>query len=214
MTSVPPAIGRWPSATRRSASVQRAGADTVAGRETPFDRPRRRDRCRKPASRRTTAPHAGPGAGQVPPSERPGGRDRLDDLRVAGAAAEVPGDRLADRSPRSAPVPEARKARAAISIPGVQIPHCAAPASRKAACSPSSDPEPAASPSTVRTSRPSTWQTGTRQLFDDLAVDEDRAGPALALPAALLRPGQAEVVAEDVQQTAAARCDEPRPPRR
>ena len=37
---------------------------------------------------------------------------------------------------------------------------------------------------------------------DDLAVDEHRAGAALALAAALLRPGQAEVLAQDVEQPA------------
>ena len=40
---------------------------------------------------------------------------------------------------------------------------------------------------------------------DDLAVDEDRARPALALAAAFLRPGQAQVQAQDVQEAAPAR---------
>ena len=51
-------------------------------------------------------------------------------------------------------------------LPGVQLPHCAAPCSRNASCSASSAPRSRAAsdkPSTVRTIRPSTWQIGTRQ---------------------------------------------------
>ncbi len=59
--------------------------------------------------------------------------------------------------------PESRKARPDISMPGVQIPHWTPPLAMNAACSGSSRPS-AAMPSTVRTSRPSTWQMGTRQL--------------------------------------------------
>ena len=36
--------------------------------------------------------------------------------------------------------------------------------------------------------------------IDPPAVDQDRAGPALAVVAALLGPGQAEVLAEGVEQ--------------
>ena len=53
-----------------------------------------------------------------------------------------------------------------MSMPGVQIPHCAAPWSRKASWRVSSEPRSRAAsdrPSTVRTIRPSTWQIGTRQ---------------------------------------------------
>ena len=53
-----------------------------------------------------------------------------------------------------------------MSMPGVQIPHWAAPCSRKASWRVSSEPRSRAAsdrPSTVRTIRPSTWQIGTRQ---------------------------------------------------
>ena len=49
-----------------------------------------------------------------------------------------------------------------MSIPGVQIPHWAPPASRKAACRPSRWSSSGASPSTVEMDAPSTWQSGTR----------------------------------------------------
>ena len=39
---------------------------------------------------------------------------------------------------------------------------------------------------------------------DDLAVEEDGAGAALAFATALLRPGQAEVLAQDIEQAADA----------
>ena len=63
----------------------------------------------------------------------------------------------------------------------------------------------AARPSTVRIVAPSTWQTGTRQLSTGAPSSEHRAGAALALPAALLGPGQGEVLAQDVEQPAHAR---------
>ena len=70
--------------------------------------------------------------------------------RIAASVGAVPG-------------PESRNARPAMSIPGVQIPHWTPPVARKAAWIGSSCPSDA-SPSTVRISLPSTWQTGTRQL--------------------------------------------------
>ena len=74
-----------------------------------------------------------------------------------------------------------------MSMPGVQMPHWAPPASRNACWSgPRAAPPAGASPSTVRTSEPSTWQTGTRQRVDDRAVDEHGARAALPFPAALL----------------------------
>src|SRR6185436_1126938 len=57
--------------------------------------------------------------------------------------------------------PESRNAWPAISIPGVQIPHCAPPVSRNA-CWSAPRVSSGASPSTVRTDAPRAWLTGTR----------------------------------------------------
>ena len=67
-------------------------------------------------------------------------RDRLDDLGVAGAAAEVAGDRLADASSSARRRLRRGTRGAAMSMPGVQMPHCAPPASRNACWSGSSSP--------------------------------------------------------------------------
>ena len=140
--------------------------------------------------------------------------DRLDDLRVAGAAAEVAGDRLADRSRRSAPPRTSRNASPAISIPGVQIPHCAPPVSRNACWSVPRLLLAAARPSTVRTDapRPGRRARGTHRR-------PRRRGARVHAPhspfaAALLRAGQPEVLAEHVEQAPHARSPRPRRARR
>ena len=92
-------------------------------------------------------------------------RDGVDDLGVAGAAAQVAGDRIHG----SRPHPGRRRhrdRRAPPSIPGVQMPHWAPPVVRNARCS-SSRPwrwrvSAGARPSTVRISAFVTWQNGTR----------------------------------------------------
>src|SRR5258708_6489022 len=58
--------------------------------------------------------------------------------------------------------PLRRKQCAATIIPGVQIPHCAPPRSRKHFCTVVNSP-PWAMPSTVSTEAPSTWHTAIRQ---------------------------------------------------
>ena len=101
--------------------------------------------------------------------------------------------------------PEARNASPAMSIPGVQIPHWAPPVSRNACWS---DVQPAgrgASPSTVRTSVPSTWQTGTRQLRTGSAVESTVHAPHSPSPQPSLVPVSAEVLAQEVEQAAHAR---------
>ena len=64
---------------------------------------------------------------------------------------------------------------------------------------------PSRRPSTVVISRPSHLD-GERQAREQrLAVDEHRAGAALAELAAVLRPGEAEVLAQDLEQRAVRR---------
>ena len=133
------------------------------------------------------------------PAARP---DRVQDLLVAGAAAQVAGQRLADlgvgrrrlagragRAPR-------RSGRACRSHTGPRRPR------RTPRCTGSSRP-PAASPSTVTTSRPSAWPAATRQAQTGSAVEVDRARAALALLAGVLRAGQAEPLAQHVEQALA-----------
>ena len=194
-TSVPPAIGRW-----LGLGQQRVGLGEARRARRPAARSRASSRGREPA----------PAGGQG---------DRLDDLGVARAAAQVARDRLADgrvgRGRRRTP----GTPRAAISMPGVQIPHWAPPVSRKAVWSRSrSSRRPAARrpagearPSTVRTVVAVDLADGHEARVDDRAVEEDRAGAALALAAALLRAGQAEVLAQDVEQAAHARARRARP---
>ena len=84
------------------------------------------------------------------------------------------------------------------------MPHWAPPASRNACWSGSSDGDrPAtapARPSTVRTSDAVDLADRHEARVDDRAVDEDRARAALPFPAALLRAGQPEILAQDVEQ--------------
>jgi len=57
---------------------------------------------------------------------------------------------------------------AAITIPGVQNPHCSPCSAWNARCTGCIAPEPSASPSTVTTSRPSAWAASTVHDFTDL----------------------------------------------
>jgi hypothetical protein len=108
------------------------------------------------------APHGSPrlrrGGG---PGLPPRVADRGDDLPVARAAAEDAAERRLGLGLGRARV-SSRSAVAATSIPGVQMPHCAAPCRRNAASS-RAWPARAPSPSTVVTSRPATRATGVRQ---------------------------------------------------
>ena len=85
-------------------------------------------------------------------------------------------------------------------MPGVQMPHCAAPwreegapAARDSAPSP-----PGPRPSSPR--GPATWPTGDQAGADRLAVEQHGAGAAIAGVAADLGAGQAELVAQHVGQ--------------
>ena len=85
--------------------------------------------------------------------------------------------------------------------PGVQNPHCTPPASTNARCTSCRPaPSPLAIPSTVTTSRPCACAASTRQEHTSFAVEVDRARSALALLACVLRSGEAEMLAQRVEQ--------------
>ena len=93
----------------------------------------------------------------------------------------------------------ASRASAAMSMPGVQMPHCAAPVRRNAAWIGRKDRR-AARPSTVST-------VATVQLTERdetgahrITVQADRAGAAVAGIAADLRAGQTKVVSQDLAE--------------
>ena len=99
--------------------------------------------------------------------QRPRGRDRLDDVVVAGAAAEIAFQALADLASRSRPSGCVfTRSIALITMPGVQKPHCSAWCSRNISCIGCSVPSAAASPSIVSTERPSACSASMVQDFD------------------------------------------------
>ena len=101
-----------------------------------------------------------------------------------------------------------RQSAAAISMPGVQMPHCAAPCARKARAQPAGEPvRPRALDGLDRA--PSAC-AGRHEAGADLhAVEEHGAGAAVAGTAADLGAGEAELVAQRLRR--AARRDRPRP---
>ena len=128
--------------------------------------------------------------------------DGVEDLLVPGAAAEIPGERLADlvvatgRGRGAAGPPPRRRS------PGVQKPHCTAPASANASCTGCSvasprEPFDRDDVVAVRLCREDEARA------DELAVEEHRARAALALLARVLRAGKVEAVAERRQQALA-----------
>ena len=102
------------------------------------------------SSRGARAPTARPAAGSgIDSTVARGDRQhRLDDLAVAGAAAQHAAERV-EHLGLARPRVRAQQRLGAISMPGVQIPHCAAPCATKARCSADSVPSAAARPSTV-----------------------------------------------------------------
>ncbi len=88
--------------------------------------------------------------------------DRVDDLEIAGAAAQHAADAVLHLLPGAASARGSSRSAAAISMPGVQMPHCAAPCSRKARRSRSVSPR-GPTPSTVWMTAPSACAVGTRQ---------------------------------------------------
>ncbi len=135
---------------------QPAGAPDVGAEGLAARRPWRGRRGAAAGRRPRRRPPAAPRRGARRRRRRP--RRRSCGSRCSGRAR-----RRAPPRPRPAPGRGTRaiSALAAISMPGVQMPHCAAPWRRNAACSRAS-PAPA-SPSTVVTARPATRAAGVRQ---------------------------------------------------
>ena len=129
--------------------------------------------------------------------------DRVEDLLVAGAAAEVAGERLADlvvasgsgcASSRSA-VGDDEPGRAEAALHGAGVDERLLHRVQRAVAAPS--------PSTVTTSCPSACAARTRHEQTSVAVEEHRARAALALLAGVLRAGQAEPLAQREEQALA-----------
>ena len=115
---------------------------------------------------------------------------------IAGAAAEHAAERVLDRARDWRRVACVRQSAAAISMPGVQMPHCAAPCARNAARSRSVTPS---GPAPRRCDRRAVRLRGRDQAGADLlAVHQHGAGAAIAGVAADLGAGQAELVAQRV----------------
>ena len=117
---------------------------------------------------------------------RGGIRHRIDDLahsRCSGRARRPAHPRS---SPRVGAASRSSSAAAATSMPGVQMPHCAAPRARKACCSDSPLRGSAASPSMVTMLRALRLCGGHQAGAGRLAVDQHGAGAAIARVAAAL----------------------------
>ena len=89
-----------------------------------------------------------------------------------------------------------------MSIPGVQMPHCAPPVSRNACWSVAQRPR-SAQALHRRDRAPRRLADRDQAGVDHGSVEQDAARAALALAAALLRAGQPEVLAQHVEQAAA-----------
>src|SRR4051794_26450529 len=132
-------------------------------------------------------------------------RDRLDDLRVARAATQIARDRLADRvdvrpsaavEVRLTGDQHARRADAALRATRQQE----RPLQRRELTGPRPRRQPLDGEDLAALDLRDRHET----RVDHEPVDENRAGAALTLAAALLCAGQAEILAEDVQEPAAA----------
>ena len=124
---------------------------------------------------------------------------RADDRRVAGAAADLPGDRLPDLRPRRDPGCGRAGPGRSSSCPGVQKPHCRPWHCMKPCWTGSSSPS-RSRPSTVRTSCPPAIAASTVHDFTGSPSSQHHAGAAVAGVAAPVGAGQAELVAQEVHQ--------------
>ncbi len=204
--------------TRRGRRVRSARAairrtnDAQPQRLRPAPRRRRSARCRRPWRRRP-----GAAAARRPPRRRAARRARPSARRpaprapprrssVAGAPAQHAADAVAAPARRSAAGGARSVSAAAISMPGVQIPHCAAPCATKACCTSARRCRRVALGRRLVARKPLV----TRESLDRahlaalalpdrdqagahlLAVEQHRAGAAVACVAADLGAGQPE----------------------
>ena len=120
-----------------------------------------------------------------------GGRaDRADDVLVAGAPADLPGDRLADLAPPTGPGSRSSSQRAVIIIPGVQNPHCRPWQSMNPCCTGSSSRR-ARQPLDGAHLAPVGHHGEHRARLDRHAVEPHHAHAAVGGVAAPVRAGQA-----------------------
>ena len=102
------------------------------------------------------------------PASRAAASTARDDVVVAGAAAQVALEPVADLAPRSGRGFSVEQRRRSPSpCPGVQKPHCRPWSAWNACCTGCSSPSPSASPSMVVTARPSAWAASTVHDFTD-----------------------------------------------
>ena len=139
--------------------------------------------------------------------------DRVDDPPVPRAAADVAGELLADLDLRWAPASRSSRSWTATISPGVQNPHCTAPASTNACWTSDGVPD-RGTPSIVTIGLADGGGRHHEARTHQRAVDEDAARAALALLARALRAEQPEPVAQHVEQALAEPRIADRPCRR
>ena len=125
--------GRWPAGGRRSGRAPWSMPGTRMS-ATNGCSPSTSSRPRTAATGYPTRRRGAVGRGRRPRRRGSRGRDRLDridDLDVAGAAAEVAGQRPRDLVARRRRARGASSASAFMTMPGEQKPHCDAPRARE-----------------------------------------------------------------------------------
>ena len=141
------------ASTGRRRPGQRVGAEALGAA----------DLGRRVEPRGAAADGAARRAAPAASTDLAGARRPAPPRRSCGSRCSGTARRRAHRAPRlrSAAAFVRSSASALISIPGVQMPHCAAPWATKARCSGDERAVGAARPSTVSTSRPAHWPTAT-----------------------------------------------------
>ena len=201
-----PGVARQPRAVDATgvavAGCRRRPAPTATIRSPSTRRGRRRTPCPRASTVAIAQPSMTSALMRAASDALGGEAHGVEDLLVAGAAAQVAGQRLADlRVARRAARARSRSWPATIR-PGVQKPHCTAPASTNACCTGCSSL--AVGQPLDRDDLAPLGLAGEHQAgADERAVEVDRAGAALALLAGVLGARQAEPLAQHVEQALA-----------
>ena len=182
--------------------MQHAGQRPVVGVLERARAPSRRSRgaharSARPPRRRPSRGGCQSPLGTVPPRVV---LDGVQDLGVAGAAAQVPRQPCAQLLRGRAHRSRSSSQRAVRTMPGVQKPHCAAPCARKASCSGCRPPSSATRPFERRDRGAGGLHREHEARVDRLAVEQDAAGAADALAAAVLDVGGAGIRAQHLGQ--------------